>query len=240
MKKWWIFGANFSRFTQSFSRFIRDTNGEKKISLLMIFFTVSFSRFTPSRLVYGEGGRPSYGTSAISLHMFFTKICPAGGTKYVSFELFFFFFFRILRRPGEGSGGAPVRHLCKTYRSLHGRHVWEMPIEQPRLAPASTGCSRAREIFKTLRPSPRKTTCPIGLRGNPGIRALYQAIRFPMLSLMQPFQNKSFVRVVLRVVVLNHFGGKEAFFGVIPGFRVGNLDSQNCLLSSWVVLGPPF
>ena len=33
-----------------FSRFIRDINGDKKnISLLMIFFTVSFSRFTPSR-----------------------------------------------------------------------------------------------------------------------------------------------------------------------------------------------
>ena len=29
MKKWWIFGADFSRFTQSFSRFIRDINGEK-------------------------------------------------------------------------------------------------------------------------------------------------------------------------------------------------------------------
>ena len=33
-----------------FSRFVRDINGEKKnISLLMIFFTVSFSRFAPSR-----------------------------------------------------------------------------------------------------------------------------------------------------------------------------------------------
>ena len=50
MKKWWIFGADFSRFTQSLSRFIRDINGEKKqTSLLMIFFTVSFSRFAPSR-----------------------------------------------------------------------------------------------------------------------------------------------------------------------------------------------
>ena len=49
VKKWWIFGADFSRFTQSFSRCIRDINSEKIISLLMIFFTVSFSRFTPSR-----------------------------------------------------------------------------------------------------------------------------------------------------------------------------------------------
>ena len=33
-----------------FSRFVRDINGEKKnISLLIIFFTVSFSRFAPSR-----------------------------------------------------------------------------------------------------------------------------------------------------------------------------------------------
>ena len=31
MKKWWIFGADLlSRFTQSFPRFIRDVNGEKK------------------------------------------------------------------------------------------------------------------------------------------------------------------------------------------------------------------
>ena len=30
VKKWWIFGADFSRFTQSFSRFVRDINGEKK------------------------------------------------------------------------------------------------------------------------------------------------------------------------------------------------------------------
>ena len=58
VKKWWIFGADFSRFTQSFSRFIGDINGEKKnISLLMIFFTVSFSRFTPSRALALFGKR---------------------------------------------------------------------------------------------------------------------------------------------------------------------------------------
>ena len=62
VKKWWICGADFftvwcqffSRFTvyADFSRFIRDINGEKKnISLLMIFFTVSFSRFAPSFLL---------------------------------------------------------------------------------------------------------------------------------------------------------------------------------------------
>ena len=30
VKEWWIFGADFSRFTQSFSRFIKDINREKK------------------------------------------------------------------------------------------------------------------------------------------------------------------------------------------------------------------
>ena len=35
-----------------FSRFVRDINGEKKnISLSMSFFTVSFSRFAPSRML---------------------------------------------------------------------------------------------------------------------------------------------------------------------------------------------
>ena len=35
--------------------------------------------------------------------MFFTKMCPSSGTKYVSFELFL----SILRGLGEGRGGAP-------------------------------------------------------------------------------------------------------------------------------------
>ena len=48
------FTQSFSRFMQSFSRFIRDINGEKT---KMIFFTVSFSRFTPSRkTVFLENG----------------------------------------------------------------------------------------------------------------------------------------------------------------------------------------
>ena len=59
VKKWWIFGAIFSRFGADFftvyadfSRFVRDINSEKKnISLSMSFFTVSFSRFAPSRKV---------------------------------------------------------------------------------------------------------------------------------------------------------------------------------------------
>ena len=43
------FGANFFTVYADFSRLIRDINGEKKHLLLMIFFTVSFSRFAPSR-----------------------------------------------------------------------------------------------------------------------------------------------------------------------------------------------
>ena len=35
--------------------------------------------------------------------MFFTEMCPSGGTKHVSFELFL----SILREPGEGRGGDP-------------------------------------------------------------------------------------------------------------------------------------
>ena len=35
--------------------------------------------------------------------MFFTKMCPSGGTKYVSFELVL----GILRGPREGRGGTP-------------------------------------------------------------------------------------------------------------------------------------
>ena len=47
---------------------------------------------------------------------------------------------------------------------------------------ASLGCSRARDNFGSLRPSPEKTTCsfPYRFLGNPGIRALYQAIGIPM------------------------------------------------------------
>ena len=44
------FGADFFTVYADFSRFVRDINGEKKnISLSMSFFTVSFSRFGPSR-----------------------------------------------------------------------------------------------------------------------------------------------------------------------------------------------
>ena len=37
MKTWWIFGADFSRFTQSFSRLIRDINGEKQKTNISLF-----------------------------------------------------------------------------------------------------------------------------------------------------------------------------------------------------------
>ena len=59
-----------------------------------------------------------------------------------------------------------------------------LALEQPRLAPVQPrGCPRARDNFGTPRPSPEKTTCsfPCRFSGNPGIRALYQARRIPML-----------------------------------------------------------
>ena len=69
VKNWWIFGAEFSRFTQSSSRFIRDINGEKNISLLMIFFTVSFSRFAPSRVLERKR-RPNANASVLGTQRF--------------------------------------------------------------------------------------------------------------------------------------------------------------------------
>ena len=51
MRKWWIFGADlFHGLRRVFHGFIRDVNGAKTSRYLMIFFTVSFSRFTPSRI----------------------------------------------------------------------------------------------------------------------------------------------------------------------------------------------
>ena len=49
------FGADFFTVYADFSRFVRDINGEEKnISLSMSFFTVSFSRFAPSRILGKE------------------------------------------------------------------------------------------------------------------------------------------------------------------------------------------
>ena len=46
------FGADFFTVYADFSRFIRDINGEKKKTLVIDdFFTVSFSRFAPSRVL---------------------------------------------------------------------------------------------------------------------------------------------------------------------------------------------
>ena len=131
----------FSRFTQSFSRFIRDVNGEKNISLLMIFFTASFSRFTPSRvsdhlqkyvffaillgilgaLCVAGKGRPWYGTSA-QPETHFTCSSPRYAPRVVPSTFLL----------GRGEGGV-VRCLCKTHWSLHGRHVREMLKIHPQL-----------------------------------------------------------------------------------------------------------
>ena len=59
VKKWWIFGADFftvwCRFFHGLRRFFTVCKGHKRrnkkiISLSMSFFTVSFSRFAPSRV----------------------------------------------------------------------------------------------------------------------------------------------------------------------------------------------
>ena len=50
------FGADFFTVYADFSRFVRDINGGTNISLSMSFFTVSFSRFAPSRNSQGPTG----------------------------------------------------------------------------------------------------------------------------------------------------------------------------------------
>ena len=65
---------------------------------------------------------------------------------------------------------------------VKGDPKMSLALERPRLAPVQPwGCSKARDIFGTLRPSPENTTCsfPYRFRGNPGTRALYQAIGIP-------------------------------------------------------------
>ena len=49
---------------------------------------------------------------------------------------------------------------------------------------ASLGCSRARDIFGSLKPSPKRLLAPslIDFWGSPGIRALYQAIGIPKIA----------------------------------------------------------
>ena len=54
--------------------------------------------------------------------MFFTKMCPSGGTKCVSFELSL----GILRGPDEGRGGAPGT----------------VPLQNPQLGCRKWGCNK--------------------------------------------------------------------------------------------------
>ena len=68
---------------------------------------------------------------------------------------------------------------------LEGRRVPNMSLAlgQPQgCTGASLGCSRARVILGSLRPSPKRLLAPslIHFRRNPGIRALYQAIGIAM------------------------------------------------------------
>ena len=91
------FGADFFHglepifFTvyADFSRFVRDINGEKKknISLSMSFFTVSFSRFAPSRTKRWHKRRHRQflaNFDAIRWHNMFenSSCCPLGKTWF--------------------------------------------------------------------------------------------------------------------------------------------------------------
>ena len=86
----------------------------------------------------------------------------------------------------------PRKSIREGASSLFGRGPerpqMSLALGQPQgCTGASLGCSRARDIFGFLRPSPEKTTCsfPDRFSGkNTGIRALYQAIGIPTLSLM--------------------------------------------------------
>ena len=61
--------------------------------------------------------------------MFFTEMCPSGGTKYVSFELLL----SILRGPGERRGGA----------------LGTVPLQFPEVT-SRKACLRNDEIYRAM------------------------------------------------------------------------------------------
>ena len=121
------------------------------------------------------------------------------------FQLFRLFFDSILNFLGPGAGRPRGRKAPGTRFQLHFRlwariegsqQYWDPDcLVQPpnsRIPPKSIGegasglfggrprsCSRARDIFGTPGPSPKKTTCSFSyrFRGSSGISALYQGLR---------------------------------------------------------------
>ena len=73
-------------------------------------------------LVYGEGGGPWYGTSA-QPESHFTCSSPRGAPWVVPSTSLLNYFWAFLVALGRGEGAPLVRYLCKTQKSLHGRHV---------------------------------------------------------------------------------------------------------------------
>ena len=69
-------------------------------------------------------GRPWYGTSA-QPESHFTCSSPRGAPRVVPSASLLNYFWAFLGALGRGEGAPLVRHLCKTQKSLHGRHVWE-------------------------------------------------------------------------------------------------------------------
>ena len=80
-------------------------------------------------------------------------------------------------------------------------------LEQPRLAPVQPwGCPRARDNFWNSPALARKhyLLLPLDFQGNPGIRALYQAIGIPSLN-RSAIPSERFVRSLWRVHLVHIF-----------------------------------
>ena len=127
------FGENFGAFFEgnfvAQKKYFVQTSGFLKRALaqtcLRAWYQVRFFRpiFGHSwGLVYGEGGRPWYGTSA-QPDTHFTCSSPRGAPRVVPSTSLLDSFWAFLGALGRGEGAPLVRYLCKTQKSLHGRHV---------------------------------------------------------------------------------------------------------------------
>ena len=67
-------------------------------------------------------GRPWYGTS-VQPESHFTCSSPRGAPRAVPSTSLLNYFWAFLGALGRGEGAPLVRYLCKTQKSLHGRHV---------------------------------------------------------------------------------------------------------------------
>ena len=117
-------------------------------------------------LVYGEGGAP--GTVPLhNLRVTSHVLHLLGAPQVVPSTSRLTYFWAFLGALGRGEGAPLVRYLCKTQKSLHGRHVWEtliffrtqkFPILQPIRFDTPLGASK-----ETPKQVPKQTST----RGNP-------------------------------------------------------------------------